>query len=182
MTEQGTARAAFSASARETPQDVLTDPSRVSALEDLLCFDLYAASRAVTALYRPLLEQLGLTYPQYLVLVLLQPDEVRPISTIARDLQLDHGTLTPLLRRLESAGLLSRTRSTQDERVVQIALTADGLALKSRFDAVRCTIVEAMDLTEPAARDLQQTLRMLARSVTTRDSAPGPAVTTDRSG
>ncbi|MEJ7647531.1 MAG: MarR family transcriptional regulator [Nakamurella sp.] len=153
MTEQATARAA--------------------ALEDLLCFDLYAASRAVTALYRPLLDELGLTYPQYLVLALLQPDEIRPISSIARDLQLDHGTLTPLLRRLESAGLLSRTRSTADERVVQIALTADGIALKARFDELKCTIIDAMALPEPEARDLQRTLRRLTSSVATHgDGAP----------
>lgn len=145
-------------------------PERVAALEDLLCFDLYAASRAVTALYRPLLHELGLTYPQYLVLVLLQPGEARPISSIARDLQLDHGTLTPLLRRLESEGLLSRTRSTADERVVHIALTSDGAALKLRFDDLKCTIVEAMSLDEQAAGALQHALRTLADRVAARGS------------
>lgn len=154
-----------------------TASGRVAALEDLLCFDLYAASRAVTALYRPLLDELGLTYPQYLVLVLLRADEVRPISSIARDLQLDHGTLTPLLRRLESAGLLSRTRSAADERVVQIALTADGMALKEKFDALKCTIVDAMALDETGARELQATLRTLATSVgRKRIAAPRPVV------
>lgn len=150
-------------------------PARAAALDDLLCFDLYAASRAVTALYRPLLDELGLTYPQYLVLVLLQPAEIRPISSIARDLQLDHGTLTPLLRRLESAGLLSRTRSAADERVVQIALTPAGIALKARFDELKCTIIDAMALQEPAARELQRTLRRAATSVAAHGTGARPA-------
>ena len=159
-----------------THQD--TASGRVAALEDLLCFDLYAASRAVTALYRPLLDELGLTYPQYLVLVLLRADEVRPISSIARDLQLDHGTLTPLLRRLQSAGLVSRTRSAADERVVQIALTADGVALKEKFDALKCTIVDAMALDDTGARELQASLRTLATSVGRKTiTATRPVVT-----
>lgn len=145
------------------------DPLRRSpALEDLLCFDLYAASRAVTAVYRPLLDKLGLTYPQFLVLVVLVPGEVRSIGAIARELHLDHGTLTPLLRRLEAAGLITRTRSTADERVVELALTDDGVAVRGEFEDVRCRIGAAMGLDDEHRRDLQQALRRLADDVVSR--------------
>jgi len=135
--------------------------TRTTALEDLLCFDLYSASRAVTACYRPLLTELGLTYPQYLVVRVLGDGAARPVSSLVNDLHLDHGTLTPLLRRLETAGLVTRTRSTSDERVVEIGLTAAGTALQDRFADLDCQIREAMGLDETAARDLQARLRAL---------------------
>lgn len=138
---------------------------RSAALDDLLCFDLYAASRAVTAFYRPLLDELGITYPQYLVLVLLQADGTRTVSQLAQDLRLDHGTLTPLLRRMETAGLLTRTRRAADERVVEVAITPAGEKLHTRFDDVQCRVREATGLSASAARDLQATLQGLTASV-----------------
>lgn len=138
---------------------------RSGALDDLLCFDLYAASRAVTAFYRPLLDELGLTYPQYLVLVLLHSDGTRTVSELARDLRLDHGTLTPLLRRLDTAGLLTRTRRAADERVVEVAITTSGEDLHARFDDVQCRVREAIGISEPAVRALQATLQHLTASV-----------------
>ena len=99
-------------------------------LDNQLCFLLYGASRAVTQLYQPLLEPLGLTYPQYLVLLVLWEDDGASVRTLSERLYLDSGTLTPLLSRLESAGLVRRERSAEDARVVDIYLTAAGKKLK----------------------------------------------------
>jgi DNA-binding MarR family transcriptional regulator len=140
-------------------------PAPFRSLDELLCFDLYAASRAVTAFYRPLLEELGLTYPQYLVLVSLAPGEPSPVRSIADALSLDHATLTPMLRRMESAGLVTRQRSSRDERVVEIALTRAGERLREKFDDVQCAVADAMGLSGSEFRDLQRSLRTLVRSV-----------------
>jgi len=112
------------------------------ALDRQLCFKLYAASRAVTKLYRPLLDELGLTYPQYLVLLVLwewdhrAPPPSPTVKALGERLMLDSGTLTPLLKRLEAQGLLSRRRSPRDEREVTLALTEAGRALQERASAV----------------------------------------------
>ncbi len=143
---------------------------RPPALEALLCFDLYAASRAVTARYRPLLGDLGLTYPQYLVLVLLHERSRLAVRDIASSLRLDHGTLTPLLRRMESAGLVTRARSRLDERVVEIGVTDAGEAMRARFEDVQCVIREAMGLSPEQAHDLQGRLRELTATIERRDA------------
>ncbi len=127
------------------------------ALDRQLCFALYAASLAMTKLYKPLLEPLGLTYPQYLVmLVLWQHDGAGPaVGEIGERLALDSGTLTPLLKRLEQAGLVLRLRDTADERRVRVALSAAGRALRRRAEAVPqaiatasgCTLGELNELT-----------------------------------
>lgn len=101
-------------------------------IDDMLCFALYAASRATTDVYRPLLEDLGLTYPQYLVMIVLWEHETCSVKDIGYILHLDSGTLSPLLKRLESAGLIKRQRRVEDERVVDITLTDEGRALKGR--------------------------------------------------
>ena len=105
-------------------------------LDNQLCFLLYGASRAVTQIYGPLLEPLGLTYPQYLVLLVLWESEVASVRTLCDRLYLDSGTLTPLLSRLEAAGLVRRVRSTEDARVVDIHLTPAGKRLKRAARAV----------------------------------------------
>ena len=102
------------------------------ALDNQLCFALYSASRALTRAYAPLLEPLGLTYPQYLVCLALWERDGRPVNELGTCLALDSGTLTPLLKRLEQAGVVERRRSTSDERVVQIYLTPAGRALRAR--------------------------------------------------
>jgi len=102
------------------------------ALEHQVCFPLYAASRAVTAAYRPLLAPLGLTYPQYLVLLVLWEHGTRSVRDLGEALHLDSGTLSPLLKRMEASGLIERRRGTDDERQVHVDLTADGLALRER--------------------------------------------------
>ena len=105
------------------------------SLDDHLCFALYTASRAVAAAYRPLLAEFGLTYPQYLVLVVLRESGEVSVSRLGERLQLDSGTLSPLLKRMESNGLIVRTRSENDERSVRVALTASGRRLEIK---VRC--------------------------------------------
>jgi MarR family transcriptional regulator, organic hydroperoxide resistance regulator len=101
-------------------------------IDEQLCFALYSASRAVTRAYAPLLEPLGLTYPQYLVLLVLWERDGVAVNRIGRRLALDSGTLTPLLKRLEQRGLVQRRRATGDERVVRIQLTPAGRALRGR--------------------------------------------------
>jgi DNA-binding MarR family transcriptional regulator len=106
------------------------------ALNEQLCFALYSASRAVIRAYAPLLEPLGLTYPQYLVMLVLWEEDGAGIKHIGDQLALDSGTLTPLLKRLEAAGLVTRRRGDGDERVVQVHLTAAGRNLRARAEGV----------------------------------------------
>jgi DNA-binding MarR family transcriptional regulator len=137
-------------------------------LTELLCFDLYSASHAFTAVYRPLLAELGLTYPQYLVLVVLWREERCTIKQIGESLHLDYGTLTPLLRRMESNGLLTRVRSEDDERAVNIELTEAGRALGARTGGIQAAIREAVDLDEEQVAALQTMLRSIAASAAAR--------------
>ncbi|MFO0618304.1 MAG: MarR family transcriptional regulator [Polyangiaceae bacterium] len=109
-------------------------------LDDQLCFALYAASRAVTRAYGPILAELGLTYPQYIVMLLLWEEDDRTVSELGERLGLDSGTLTPLLRRLEALGLVTRARSTEDERVVRIQLSAAGKRLERKAEKVPAAI------------------------------------------
>ncbi|KRC49071.1 MULTISPECIES: MarR family winged helix-turn-helix transcriptional regulator [unclassified Nocardioides] len=136
--------------------------SSAPVLDDLICFDLYAASRQVTAAYRPILGELGLTYPQYLVLVVLGAHDEMLIKDVGRELRLDHATLSPLLRRLERDGLLTRRRSASDERAVVVALTAEGRAVHARFGEVHCRIAEALGITAEEAAQLRDLLRNLS--------------------
>ena len=106
----------------------------------MLCFDLYAASRALTAAYRPLLKPLGLTYPQYLVLVTLWPNRERTIGEVGEQLCLDYGTLTPLIRRMETNGLLQRAPAGDDERLVVLRLSARGRRLSREQPAIQRAI------------------------------------------
>jgi DNA-binding MarR family transcriptional regulator len=101
-------------------------------IDDMLCFALYAAARATIDVYRPLLEEVGLTYPQYLVMIVLWERATCSVKEIGAILHLDSGTLSPLLKRLEGAGFIKRQRRMQDERVVDISLTAEGQALRAR--------------------------------------------------
>src|SRR5437870_1142427 len=105
-------------------------------LDNQLCFLLYGASRAVTQMYQPLLAPLGLTYPQYLVMLVLWDTDGVSVGTLCDRLHLDSGTLTPLLTRLESAGLVDRRRSNADKRVVDVHLTVAGKRLKRAAAAV----------------------------------------------
>ena len=106
------------------------DPLASMNLDNQLCFALYAATHAITRAYRPLLNDLGITYPQYLVMVVLWERDTVPVGEIARRLELDAAALTPLVKRLEALGLVTRHRDARDERVVRISLSAEGAALR----------------------------------------------------
>ena len=112
-------------------------------LDNQICFAVYSAAHAFNRVYKPLLDRLGLTYPQYLVMLVLWEGDGIPVKDIGERLYLDSGTLTPLLKRLEQAGLIRRTRSTQDERQVLIDLSAQGHALKDKARAVPSSILAA---------------------------------------
>lgn len=133
-----------------------------------LCFDLYAASRAVTASYRPALNDLGLTYPQYLVLIVLWERDGRSVKEIATELSLDHGTLTPLLRRMETHGLVTRRRPDDDQRYLVIVLTEKGSALRTHATRIQCDMKAAMGLEEDQFAALQQTLRTMTTRLVER--------------
>ena len=124
-------------------------------LDHQLCFALYSASLAMTRLYKPLLDELGLTYPQYLAMLVLWEQDGLMVSELGQRLYLDSGTLTPLLKRLETSGYISRIRALEDERRVYITLTAAGRKLKTHaakipdciLSASQCSISEISDLT-----------------------------------
>ncbi|CAM3437390.1 MULTISPECIES: MarR family winged helix-turn-helix transcriptional regulator [Saccharibacillus] len=101
-------------------------------LDNMLCFSIYASSREITKMYQPYLETLGVTYSQYLVLIVLWEQDERTVKELGEELFLDSGTLTPLLKRLENAGFVSRNRSTEDERKVFISLTDQGRELREK--------------------------------------------------
>ncbi|SRR5579871_3847653 len=112
-------------------------------LDNQICFAVYSAAHAFNRVYKPLLDRLGLTYPQYLVMLVLWERDGIPVKDIGERLHLDSGTLTPLLKRLEAAGLIKRTRSSEDERQVLIGLTSQGHALKENAHAVPSSILAA---------------------------------------
>ena len=133
------------------------------ALDNQLCFALYAASGLVTRAYRPLLEPLGLTYPQYLAMLVLWEQAPRTVKALGEALDLDSGTLTPLLKRLEGAGYVTRTRDADDERRVQIALTPAGEALKTKAAEVPAALACRLNLPVEEIVALRATLQDLAR-------------------
>ena len=130
-------------------------------LDNQLCFALYSASLAMTKLYKPLLEPLGLTYPQYLVMLVLWEQDDVSVSALGERLFLDSGTLTPLLKRMEAAGLLLRARSPDDERRVQIFLTPVGRALQVRAAEVPACLVSATRLPLPDLMELTSKVQAL---------------------
>ncbi len=139
--------------ARRTPTHNTDTPTSWLLLDHQLCFALYSASLAMTKLYKPLLQPLGLTYPQYLVMLVLWESDGITVSQLGERVALDSGTLTPLLKRLEAAALLHRLRDTTDERRVLLQLTPAGRALKRSAGAVPPAVASASgcDLGELAS-------------------------------
>jgi len=133
----------------------MLNPDQALKLDNQLCFALYSASLAMSKVYKPHLDALGLTYPQYLVMLVLWEQDGLTVSEIGERLTLDSGTLTPLLKRLEGAGYLSRLRDVADERRVLIQLTAAGRKLKAKaapipacmLEAAQCSLAELGQLT-----------------------------------
>ena len=152
------------------------DPSWLQ-LDRQLCFALYSSSLAMTRLYKPLLEPLGLTYPQYLVLLVLWEQDAQSVGALGDKLFLDSGTLTPLLKRMESAGWLARQRAADDERRVIVRLTPAGLALRDQacplppklLTASGCAAAELADLVGQL-----QTLRGRLRDAADLALTPSP--------
>ena len=125
-------------------------------IENQLCFALYSTSLAMTKMYKPILDAIGLTYPQYLVMLVLWEKDGLMVSEIGERLFLDSGTLTPLLKRMEATGLLARIRDTEDERRVRVKLTAAGNSLRAKAtdipssvqDITGCSLLELISLGE----------------------------------
>jgi DNA-binding MarR family transcriptional regulator len=140
-------------------------------LDNQLCFSLYSASLAMTKLYKPLLDALDLTYPQYLVMLVLWEHDDITVSALGDRLSLDSGTLTPLLKRLEQAGLLKRQRSSADERKVHVVLTGTGLALCERAAHVPACVVAQSGLPLGELMGLNQQIKKL------RGAMRAPAIT-----
>jgi DNA-binding MarR family transcriptional regulator len=141
------------------------DRVRASVLDEQLCFALYTASRAMTGCYRPMLDALGLTYPQFLVLLVLWERGDTSVTGIGHALQLETGTLSPLLKRLEATGFITRTRQAEDERSVVVGLTEAGRAVEERVAAVQNEVSDATGLTESEIVALRATLRALTANL-----------------
>ncbi|QTD99049.1 MarR family winged helix-turn-helix transcriptional regulator [Streptomyces cyanogenus] len=139
-------------------------------LDDQLCFALYAAQRAVTAAYRPLLDDLGLTYPQYLVLLVLWERGESTVKELAGALRLDYGTVSPLLKRLEGAGLVRRERAPEDERSVLVACTGRGEELRERAARVPGALLTTTGLgAQEIARLREELWKLTERAVAAAD-------------
>ncbi|NEU12631.1 MarR family transcriptional regulator [Methylobacterium sp. BTF04] len=147
---------------REKKTAALIDPL---LLDNQLCYALYAAAHRMTKSYRPFLERMGLTYPQYLVLLVLWETDGVTVSEIGRRLRLDSGTLTPVLKRLETAGLLLRNRRRSDEREVEIALTPQGAALRADATAVRESVMCQLNMSEPEVQAMRADLNALIENL-----------------
>ncbi|BFT70232.1 MULTISPECIES: MarR family winged helix-turn-helix transcriptional regulator [Paenibacillus] len=134
-------------------------------LDNQLCFSLYASSRAITRMYRPFLEDLGITYPQYLVLLVLWDQKESTVKELSEKLDLDSGTLTPMLKRMETQKLVERKRSIEDERVVNIVITETGLALYEKAFCIPQTLLESSGLSLEEIHNFNVQLKRIINSV-----------------
>jgi DNA-binding MarR family transcriptional regulator len=135
-------------------------------LDNQLCFALYSASLAMTKLYKPLLEDIGLTYPQYLVMLVLWERDGLMVSALGERLFLDSGTLTPLLKRMEAMGLLTRQRAKEDERKVHIHLSAEGRQLQARAVRIPACVLQAAQCGVPELVAMTQQVQALRQRLT----------------
>jgi DNA-binding MarR family transcriptional regulator len=141
-----------------------TTPLAISGfipLDQHLCFALYSASLAMTKVYKPLLKTLKLTYPQYLVMLVLWERDAQRVSDIGAALYLDSGTLTPLLKKLEVLGFVERIRSKEDERQVIVSLTSGGRKLQAKSQSIPACVLEASGCELPAVRQIAAELKVL---------------------
>lgn len=142
------------------PREKAPEPDYLR-LDDQLCFPLCLAARLVVNAYRPMLEELGITYPQYLVLMVLWENDGRSVNAIGERLHLDSGTLTPLLKRMEKQGLVLRRRNPEDDRVVESFLTGDAKALKKRAQRVPVQLLCNAGLDLPEVQSLKRVIEGL---------------------
>lgn len=152
-----------------------TDEPAGLLLDEQVCFALYAASRAVTDVYRPMLARLGLTYPQYLVMLVLWERDEATVRGIGEALHLDYGTISPLLKRLEKRGMLLRRRGEADERTVTVELSPYGRELRASVAFVPQEVCGAVGMDAAQRRELIATLRGLTASVQRYNRAQDPA-------
>lgn len=130
-------------------------------LNNQLCFPIYALSRQVTAIYRPYLDKIGLTYPQYLVIMVLWEYKTVTVKQLGELLWLDSGTLTPLLKRMEANGFLIRKRSSEDERVVDILITEKGEALEKEAESIPPAMKKALEIGDEELATLREHLKKI---------------------
>lgn len=149
-------------SASDTPQG---EPPDALRLDQQICFSLHAASRAFDSLYRILLKDLGLTYPQYLAMLVLWEHGEMPVRDLGRRLRLDSGTLSPLLKRLDAAGYVQRERDPSDERSVLVRPTSEGLALRERAQSIPLRIGAASGIEVNELHELRSRLDRLTQAL-----------------
>lgn len=141
------------------------------ALDRQVCFALAVASRSVIALYRPLLDPIGLTHPQYLVMLALWEESPLSVKQLSRLLQLDPGTLSPLLKRLESSGFVRRQRDRRDERSLAVTLTESGRALRAEAEKIPPAIIDRLGMTIPELEELHASLTRVIAAATNSSAA-----------
>ena len=141
----------------------MTEPN-VLALENQVCFAITVAARATVALYRPILEPLGLTHPQYLVMLALWEEDPRTLRSLADALRLEPATLSPLAKRLEATGYLRRERSTTDERALQVTLTSAGRELRQIAETIPERVARTLDMAPASLIELRDTLNSVIRA------------------
>lgn len=134
-------------------------------LENQLCFPLYVIAKEITGLYRPFLDELDITYPQYLVMMVLWENDGLPVNHIGEKLYLDSGTLTPLLKRLESKGLILRKRKKEDERVVEVFITESGKSLQSKACEIPEKMYRKLDLSQEDWFDLKKSVQKILTKI-----------------
>ncbi|MEK1870949.1 MAG: MarR family transcriptional regulator [Phyllobacterium sp.] len=141
-------------------------PEEEKRLENQLCFAVYSTAHAFTRAYKPILDRVGLTYPQYLVMLALWEKSEQPVKAIGEQLDLDSGTLSPLLKRLEQNGLIKRTRDSRDERQVIVSLTDNGRAMRSEIDTIMGAIGQAAGCTLEEMKTIRGLLKGLRSNLT----------------
>ncbi len=141
-------------------------PEEEKRLERQLCFAVYSTAHAFTRAYKPILDKVGLTYPQYLVMLVLWEKAALPVKSIGEQLDLDSGTLSPLLKRLEQSGLITRTRDPKDERQVIVSLTPDGDRMRAEVDTIMMAIGQSIGCTLEDMAKIREMLQGLRTNLT----------------
>ncbi|WP_317043848.1 MarR family winged helix-turn-helix transcriptional regulator [Kaistella haifensis] len=143
----------------------MMEKSESLKLDEQICFPLYVLSKEITGLYRPILEELDLTYPQYLVMMVLWEEDGLAVSHIGEKLFLDSGTLTPVLKRLENKGFINRIRNKEDERVVQLFLTENGKNLRQQACGIPEKLLEQIHVQIEDLKNFKDTLNQLINNI-----------------
>lgn len=134
-------------------------------LENQLCFPLYVIAKEMTGLYRPFLDELGITYPQYLVMMILWEHDGLPVNSIGEKLYLDSGTLTPLLKRLEAKGFILRKRKKEDERVVEVFITESGKDLRQKAGEIPGKLLQKIDAAPEDWAALKESVQKILNKI-----------------